>query len=213
MTTRRTRNRQHTRNVGLGLLVSLALHAVVLAGLSFEVPADDGTVGARANVQPEAPLDFTSMELVRIEEIEPVPEELVVTDMRPVLASPDQEQVAETPAGDPTPAGPASGSVAAASGAAAPGPQSPTPNLLASLKLESKVSLAMRPQFAGQRGVPGASQAIDAIDPHAGHDHEEEEGDHQDSWWRRLGVPFGSGGSRICKPRPPTVIHKAAVTP
>ncbi len=212
MTTRRIRNRQHTRNVGLGLVVSLALHAVLLAGLSFEVPDDDATVGSRANAQADAPADFTSMEIVRIEEVEPVPEEPVVTDTRPVVATPSQEQVAQTPAGDPTPAGPSSGSPAAASGAAAPGPPSPA-NLLASLELESNVSLAMRPQFAGQRGVPGADQAIDEIDPHAGHDHEDDEGDNEDSWWRRLGVPFGSGGSQICKPRPPTVIHKAAVTP
>jgi len=66
---------------------------------------------------------------------------------------------------------------------------------------------------AGTRSLL-ALDAVDAIDPHADHDHEEEEGDNQESWLRRLGVPLGSGGTKICKPaRPPVVIHKAAVTP
>ncbi|MDE2803849.1 MAG: hypothetical protein OXN18_01755 [Gemmatimonadota bacterium] len=214
MTTRRARDRQHKRIVGVGLVVSLALHAVLLAGLDFEVPETAATVGA-AEPSADAPLEFVSMELVNIEEIEPVPEEPMIADDRPVVADPSSDQVAATPAGDPTPAGPAQGAPArTATGAPRPAAAPSAADLIASLDRQSSVALAMRPQFVAQRGVPGALDAVDAIDPHAGHDHEEEEGDNQESWWRRLGVPLGSGGTRICKPaRPPVVIHKATVTP
>ena len=211
VTTRRARDRQHKRIVGVGLVVSLALHAVLLAGLDFVVPETEATVGA-AEANADAPLEFVSMELVNIEEVEPVPEEPMIADERPVMADPAPDQVADAPAGDPTPAGPAQGAPASlATGAPPPAAAPSAADLIATLDRQSSVALAMRPQFVAQRGVPGA---LDAIDPHAGHDHEEEEGDNQESWWRRLGVPLGSGGTRICKPaRPPVVIHKAAVTP
>lgn len=214
VTTRRARDRQHKRIVGVGLVVSLALHAVLLAGLDFVVPETEATVGA-AEANADAPLEFVSMELVNIEEVEPVPEEPMIADERPVMADPAPDQVADAPAGDPTPAGPAQGAPASlATGAPPPAAAPSAADLIATLDRQSSVALAMRPQFVAQRGVPGALDAIDAIDPHAGHDHEEEEGDNQESWWRRLGVPLGSGGTRICKPaRPPVVIHKAAVTP
>ena len=213
MTTRRARDRQHKRIVGVGLVVSLALHAVVLAGLDFAVPETAATVGAAESPNADTPLEFVSMELVIIEEIEPVPEEPTIADTRPVLADPTNQLDAADAAGDPTPAGPAQGAPARmATGAPPPAAAPSAADLVASLELQSNVALAMRPQFVAQRGVPGALQPIDAIDAHAGHDHEEEEGDNGESWWRRLGVPLGSGGTRICKPRPPVVIHKAPVT-
>ncbi|MCY3545873.1 MAG: hypothetical protein OXH49_03260 [Gemmatimonadetes bacterium] len=214
MTTRRARDRQHKRIVGVGLVVSVALHAVLLAGLDFVVPETEATVGS-AEPNADVPFEFVSMELVNIEEVEPLPEEPMIADDRPVLADPAPDQVADAPAGDPTPAGPAAGAPArVATGAPPPAAAPSAADLIASLERQSSVDLAMRPQFVAQRGVPGALDAIDAVDAHAGHDHDEEEGDNQESWWRRLGVPLGSGGTKICKPaRPPVVVHKAAATP
>lgn len=215
MTTRRARDRQHKRIVGVGLVVSLALHAVLLAGLDFVVPEPEATAGAPESSRADAPVEFISMEMVNIEEIEPVPDEPMIADDQPVVADPAPDQVADAPSGDPTPAGPAQGAPARiATGSPPPAAAPSAADLIAALELESSVALTMRPQFVAQRGVPGALDAIDAVDAHAGHDHDEEEGDNQESWWRRLGVPLGSGGTRICKPaRPPVVIHKAAATP
>jgi len=151
VTTRRARDRQHKRIVGVGLVVSLALHAVLLAGLDFGVPETEATVGS-AEPNADAPLEFVSMELVNIEEVEPVPEEPMIADDRPVMADPAPDQVADAPAGDPTPAGPAQGAPASmATGAPPPAAAPSAADLIASLDRQSSVALAMRPQFVAHR--------------------------------------------------------------
>jgi len=208
VSTRVARDRQHRQLVGIGLVVSLAIHAVVLGGMTFHVPDQSGEVGKFGQPEVEAPFETAFLELIEIEEIpEPVEVEPIIDNARAVVATPTPEPQPTPAAGELSQAAPAS-AAEAASGAGAPSASSVATELV-KLGREARIALSMKPQFVAQRSVAGANQPIEAVDPHAGHDHAEDDGDEEDSWWRRLGVPLGSGGGKICRPpRPPVVIHK-----
>ena len=180
----------------MSLVVSLALHGVVLGALSFKTPdSTDSTADDRAN---KSAFDLPAIEIVQIHEtVEPL-REVEVVSLRPVVT---------TPAPEPRPE-PALGMPRAAAGGESAAPAAATE--VAEVGIEARIALSMRPQFATQRSLSGSLHPLEAINSHAGHDHEEDDGDDEgDSFWRRLGVPLGSGGGKVCKPRrPPVVIHK-----
>ena len=208
MSVRTARDRQHRQIVGVGLAVSLAVHAVVLGAITFHAPDTSGEVGKFGQPEVEAPFETAFLELIDIEEVpEPVEVEPIIDNARAVVATPTPEQQPTPAAGELSQAAPAA-TAEAASGAGAPAASSVATELV-KLGREARIALSMKPQFVTQRSVAGADQPIEALDPHAGHDHAEDDGDEEDSWWRRLGITMGSGGGRICRPpRPPVVIHK-----
>ena len=208
MSVRAARDRQHRQMVGMGLVVSLAIHAVVLGAMTFHRPDTSGEIGKFGQPEVETPFENDFLELVEIEEIpEPVEVEPIIDNARAVVATPTPEQQPTPAAGELSQAAPAV-TAEAASGAGAPAASSVATELVL-LGRKARVALSMRPQFVTQRSVAGADQPIEALDAHAGHDHAEDDGDEEDSWWRRLGITVGSGGGKICRPpRPPVVIHK-----
>lgn len=195
MKTRRARDHQHRREVVVGIGVSVALHGVVFGALSFQTAGSPS--GADAMVPGEEPALFdVAMEIVEIREVTKSSPE-VAASTRPVVTSP-------APADRPEPT---SASMGMASASAAEIASLTPADLLGATALTS-LNLSMRPHFASQREIAGAMQQVGALDPHAGHDHgdEEEEGE---GFWQKLGnawgkAPLGSGG-KVCKP--PVVIR------
>ena len=204
MTSRRVRNHQHRRGVIIGIGVSAALHAVVFGALRFqtaEMTADADLVGPGD----EHTLFDVAMEIVEIREVPDVDPEVVASD-RPVVNSPAPVDLPE----------PTSASMGAASASAAEIASITPADLLAATALTSP-NLSIQPRFAAAREIGGALQEVGALDPHAGHDHgdEEEEGE---GFWQKLGnawgkVPMGSGGGKVCKPpKPIVVVRSEAIT-
>ena len=208
MSVRTARDRQHRQIVVVGLVVSLAIHAVVLGAMTFHGADPSGEVGKFGQPDVEAPFETAFLELIEIEEVpEPVEVEPIIENARAVVATPTPEQQPTPAAGELSQAAPAS-ATEAASGAGAPAASSVATELVR-LGRDARIALSMKPQFVAQRSVAGANQPIEAVDPHAGHDHAEDDGDEEESWWRRLGITVGTGGGKICRPpRPPVVIHK-----
>ena len=205
MVTRRVRDHQHRRGLLVGIGVSVALHAVVFGALNFQTA--DGGADAPGMSEEQVLLDV-AMEIVEIREVTEITVEMP-TSTRPIVASPAPVDRPE----------PASASMGAASASAVVIASITPADLLAATALTSP-NLTMRPRFAAQREIAGAMQQIGAPDPHAGHDHGEEE-DEGDGFWQKLGnawgkVPMGSGGGKVCKPptvtRPPAVIRESAAT-
>ncbi len=202
MTSRRARNHQHRRGVIIGIGVSAALHGVVFGALRFqtsEVPAGADPLGAAE----ESALFDVAMEIVEIREIPEVELEVAATD-RPVVSSPAPVDRSE----------PTSPSMAAASAAAAEIAATTPADLLAATALASP-NRSMQPRFASAREIGGARQQIGALDPHAGHDHGDEEEEGEEGFWQKLGlawgkVPLGGGGAMVCKPPKPIVVVRSA---
>lgn len=196
MNPRKARERGQRRVLLLGLGVSIALHGVVFGALSFQTPDSPGPVESELGRQP-APFEVVALEIVEVREIpEMVTPDVVATDV-PVIVTPAPEDLPE----------PTSGGNAAAAASAAEVATLTVADLMGSTMSSS--SLAMRPRAAAQREIPGAFTGVAMADPHAGHDHgdEEEEGE---GFWGALGnawgkVKMGSGGGKIC--RPPVVIR------
>ena len=196
MNPRRARERGQRRVLYAGLGVSIALHGVVFGALNFRTADSPGSDGSEQGWQP-APFEVVALEIVDVREVpEEVNPEVAATDL-PVIVSPAPEDLPE----------PTSGGSAAASASAAEVATLTVADLMGSTVLSS--SLAMRPRAAAQRDIPGAFTGVAMADPHAGHDHgdEEEEGE---GFWGALGnawgkVSMGSGGGKVC--RPPVVIR------
>ncbi len=208
MSVRTARDRQHRQIVGVGLVVSLAIHAVVFGAMKFHVPDQSGEVGKFGQPDVEAPFETAFLELIKIEEVpEPVEVDPIIDNARAVVATPTPEQQPTPAAGELSQAAPAA-VAEAASGAGTPVASSVATEFVR-LGREARIALSMKPQFVAQRSVAGADQPIEALDPHAGHDHAEDDGDEEDSWWRRLGITVGTGGGKVCRPpRPPVLILK-----
>ena len=202
MTSRRARNHQHRRGVTIGIGVSAALHAVVFGALTFQTT--DAPAGADLVGPDEAPALFNvAMEIVQIREVPEIDPEVVASD-RPVVNSPAPVDLPEA----------TSASRGAASASAAEIASLTPADLLAATALTSP-NLSLRPRFAAAREIGGTLQQVGALDPHAGHDHGDEE-DEGEGFWQKLGnawgkVPLGSGGGKVCKP--PVLIHWGSVTP
>ncbi|MYE15556.1 MAG: hypothetical protein F4Y07_03645 [Gemmatimonadetes bacterium] len=204
MTSRRARNNRHRRGVIIGIGVSAALHGVVFGALRFQTAEIAGAADSASPGEEPALFDM-AMEIVEIREVPEVEPEVVASD-RPVITSPAPLDIPE----------PASTSMAAASASAAEIAAITPADLLAATALTSP-SRSIQPRFAAAREIGGARQEIGALDPHAGHDHgdEEEEGE---GFWQKLGlawgkVPMGSGGGKICKPpKPVVVVRQEAMT-
>lgn len=202
MISRRARNLQHRRGVIVGIGVSAALHGVVFGALRFQTA--DTAAGADAAGPGEEPaIVDVAMEIVEIREVPEIDPEVVATD-RPVVNSPAPVDLPE----------PTSASMGASSSLASEIASRTPADLLAATVLTSPTR-SMRPRFASAREIGGALQKVGALDPHAGHDHGDEE-DEGEGFWQKLGnawgkVPLGSGGGRVCKP--PVVIRWSAVTP
>ncbi len=197
MTTEKARRQRHRRMALVGLGVSVALHAAIFATLSFEVPEQTdtpaGTVAERAVAAP-----VPAMEVVRIVEVPQVDPEVVTSD-RPVVTAPSPIDRPQPPSSSlRTPATAPSATVSAAAA-----PALSTIELIAASSLNG--SLTTRVSFGSPGQVPGALDAIAAADPHAGHDHGEEDEEEGRGFWQRLGdawgkVAMGSGGGKVCRP-------------
>lgn len=197
MIPRRARERGQRRILYVGLGVSVALHGVVFGALDFRTADRPGT-GSETEAGTQAPFEIIALEIVDVREApEVVDPDVAVTDL-PVVVSPAPEDLPE----------PTSASMAAASASAAEVATLTVSDFLGAPTLSSS-SLAMRPRVAAQREIPGALASVAVADPHAGHDHGEEEEDGE-GFWNALGnawgkVRMGSGGGKIC--RPPVVIR------
>lgn len=199
------------------LVISVGLHGWAFAGLTF-APADlSRTAGVPERVTMQSEYDLSAIEVVQLvperEEVEPIP---LPTEERPVVAAAAPEHHAESAAETAEPGS----QVAAAddgsqgvpgstpdesSGEAAVAEQS-APALTFAELLESangRPAVAL-PRFAAQRPLEGQApiEAV-VVDPHAGHDHaEEEKGSIWGTVWRRMGKTFGFGGDKLCIPIP-----------
>ena len=213
MNTRQSREEQHRLVLGVGFVVSLALHGVLLGALTLPGPELAGEVPDRSAETPVFLMPST--ELVQIQE---PPEQVfldpVITDAPRILTAPTSEEVTEPKSGDAILA--ASGETAASAAGAAGGAEladDPIPVALASAETgtPSALPLSMRPRFGiQQKMLESTRKPIEALDPLAYQDHAEGEGEEEESWWRRLGAKFGIGdGGKICVPRP-EVIDKSA---
>lgn len=204
MTSRRARNHRHRRGVAIGIGVSVALHAVVFGALSFETAETPAGADVASPGQTPALFDV-AMEIVEIREVPDVNPEVVASD-RPVVNSPAPVDLPEA----------TSASMAAASASATEIASITPADLLAATALTSP-NLSMRPRFAAAREIGGARHEVGALDPHAGHDHGDEE-EEEEGFWQKLGnawgkVPMGSGGGKVCKPpKPVVVVRSEAIT-
>ncbi len=196
MNPRKARERGQRRVLLLGLGVSIALHGVVFGALSFRTPDSPGPLESELGRQP-APFEVVALEIVEVREVpEMVTPDVAATDL-PVIVTPAPEDLPE----------PTSGGSAAAAASADELATLTVADLMGSTMSSS--SLAMRPRAAAQREIPGAFTGVALADPHAGHDHGDEEEDGE-GFWGALGnawgkVRMGSGGGKIC--RPPVVIR------
>ena len=205
MSTRRIRNRQNRAVVGASFTISVAVHGVLLGALTFQVsqPPSEAPAGATDRVV----FQDRSIELVQIEEVvKEVILEPIIAQARPVLATPTPEELPEPAPGDVSVAKagekPPSNAVTGAD-VDARGDAFPSTTTLAEAGPEARVALTMRPRFGIQKELPKSlRQPIAQLDPHAGHDHGEGDGEEEQSWWRRLGMKLGFGGGKICRPRP-----------
>lgn len=194
MDPRKAREKGQRRVLLMGVGASIVLHGVVFGALSFQTADSPGSTAAEAGRQ-AAPFEVVALEIVDVREVPEVkPPDVAATD-RPVVVSPAPEDLPD----------PASSSMAAASASATDVAALTVADLMGSTV--SSASLAMRP--AAQRDIPGGFTGIAMVDPHAGHDHgdEEEEGE---GFWSALGnawgkVGMGTGGGKVC--RPPVVIR------
>ena len=218
---RTERTRANRRMLLVGLAISVGLHGWVFAALTL-APADlSRTAGAPERVTMQSPFELSAIEVVQVaperEEAELVP---LPTDERPVVAAAAPERNQESTAEDAE----AGSQVAVADGGSpgVPGAasvQSPNdaavaeesaPALTFTELLESGVgnrpAVAVKPQFAAQFPLDGwAPVEALVVDPHAGHDHaEEDEGSIWGTVWRRMGKTFGFGGDKLCIPIPAT---------
>ena len=191
--TRRQRNIRHRKTVLLGVGASVLLHAALFGALTFRT--DD--LAEKASLQgddPGAP-SFEAIRIVQIEEAPEVDPEVAVTD-RPVVNTPAPVEAPE----------PAASSRGAASAAAAEVAAAMTLEEILGARSVASAELSMRPQFAASRDVGGAFEVVAFADPHAGHDHGEDE-EEGEGFWQKLGdawgkVALGSGGGKVCKPPP-----------
>ena len=194
MDPRKARDKGQRRVLLGGVGASIVLHGVVFGALSFQTADSAGSTAAEAGRQ-AAPFEVVALEIVDVREVPEVdPPDVAATD-RPVVVSPAPEDLPE----------PTSSSMAAASASAAEVATLTVADLMGSTV--SSASLAMRP--AAQRNISGGFTGVAMVDPHAGHDHsdEEEEGE---GFWSALGnawgkVGMGTGGGKVC--RPPVVIR------
>lgn len=197
MNTRRIREERHRLVLGTSLVLSLALHGVLLGTHGFQ---GRDPAGETSDVSAETPVfQVPSIELVQIvEPPEQVVPDPVVTDAPRILTAPTSEEISEPRSGD---ALLAKSGEAAASAAAPEGGAEVADDPLPS------TALSMRPRFGFQQRMPESTRKpIEALDPLAEHDNAEGEGDEERSWWRRLGAKFGIGsGSKICVPRPEVI--------
>ena len=208
MRTRRTRDRRNRLVLGVSLAISLALHAIVAGGLTFQPP---GPATESNDLSAETPvLQVSSIELVQIEDIqEPVVLDPVITNAPLVLAAPTSEELSEPKSGEALLA--ASGEAAAAAAAPTGGSKmadDPLPAKLAFAEAgATSTAPSMRPRFGIQQKMPESTRKpIDALEPHADHDRVDGEGEEEESWWRRLGMKFGIGsGGKVCVPRPEVI--------
>ena len=180
----------------MGVGASIVLHGLVFGALSFRTADSPGSTASESGRQP-APFEVVALEIVDVREVpETVNPEVAATDL-PVIVSPAPEDLPE----------PTASGMAAASASAAEVATLTVADLLGSPV--SSASLAMRPRAAAQRDIPGGFTGIAMADPHAGHDHGDEEEDGE-GFWGALGnawgkVRMGSGGGKIC--RPPVIVR------
>lgn len=211
MSTRRIRNRQNRMAVGAGLAVSVAVHGVLFGALTFQAPQPPSETPA--GVAEPAVLQESSIELVEIKEVrEPVVLEPILVQARPAKATPTPEElpepapgeVAVAKAGDAPPSDAVTGADVNARGDAFPSATS-----LAETGLPARPALSMKPRFGVMKELPESlRRPVALLDPHAGHDHGEGDGEEELSWWRRLGLKFGIGGGLVCRPRPELIVDE-----
>lgn len=205
MNSRRIRQKRHRLVLGTSLVISLALHGVLLGAFSLQGPEPAGEWPVRP--AEASVFQVSSIELVRIEE---PPEQVLpdpVTASAPIiLTAPTPEEVSEPKSGEALAAAPGEVAAAAAApmGGAAVGNNPLSANLAFTEAGLPSPALSMLPRPGIRQGLPESiREPIEALGPYPDDDHAEGEGDEEESWWRRLGAKFGIGsGSRICVPRP-----------
>lgn len=202
------------------LVISVGLHGWAFAGLTF-APADlSRTAGVPERVTMQSEYELSAIEVVQLvperEEVEPIP---LPTQERPVVAAAAPERHAESAAETSEPGSQVAAADNGSQGAPGSTPvESPgeeavadqsAPALTFAELLESangsRPAVAL-PRFAAQRPLEGQApiEAV-VVDPHAGHDHAEEEEEKGSIWgtvWRRMGKTFGFGGDKLCIPIP-----------
>lgn len=208
MDSRQSRARSSRRVLVLGLGISASVHALALGSLSFEPVDTSRSAGEPTQVPVPEVLEVSELELMQVVVTEQEPEQVPLdTETRPVIAdaapvpSPEPEaqnaELASQAAGSRASAGTAAEFAAAAAGSAA----APTLAEILEAGREGRTGIAMAPQSPGQRALGDWApvEAPEAPDPHAGHDHAEDEGSEGMSFWRRVGRTFGIGGDQICR--------------
>ena len=194
-----------------GFAISAVVHGVLLGTLTFQVSqppseAPDGTTKPVAYQDP-------AIELVEIRQVvEPIVLEPIIVQARPALATPTPEELPEPAPGDVSVAKagdtPPSDAVMGVD-VLARGDAFPSTTTLAETGPPAQLALSMMPRFGIQRELPKSlRQPVAQLDPHAGHDHGEGDGEEEESWWRRLGMKFGIGGGKICRPRPELIVDE-----
>ena len=196
MNSRRARMRTNRRVLLVSLAVSLALHGWVLAALTLDPVDMSRSVGQPYRTTAPAAIEEPYIEVVRVvepeEEVTPLPPP---TEMLSIVADPSPERSTEPTAQN---AEPASAEPVVDATASAEGDPAMTVADLMANGLRTPAGIAMPSQFVEQRSIEGWSP-VTALDPHAGHDHEEEQVTNGSSWWRRVGKTFGFGGDRVCR--------------
>lgn len=208
MDSRQSRVRTNRRVLVLGLGISASVHALALGSFSFDPVDTSRPAGEPTQTPVPEVLEVSELELMQVvvteQEPEPVP---IDTETRPVIAdaapvpSPEPESqdadLASQAAGSRASAGTAAQFASAAAGSAA----TPTLSDILAAGREGRTGLAAAPLSPGQRALGDWApvEAPEAPDPHAGHDHAEDEGSEGMSFWRRVGRTFGIGGDQICR--------------
>ena len=202
-----------------GLVISVGLHVWAFTAITL-TPADlSRTAGEPERLTMQSPFERSAIEVVQVveerEEVEPLP---LPSEEHPVVAAAAPERTSESAAEDAelgsqvaaadgeSPGAPGSATVQSPEDAAVAEESAPAPTFAELLEsaMGNRPAVAMRPQFAAQRPLEGEApvEAV-VVDPHAGHDHaEEDEGSIWGTVWRRMGKTFGFGGDKLCIPIP-----------
>lgn len=205
MNGRQIGNRTNRRALVLGVALSAGLHAWVLAGLTLDPVDTSRPAGEPEIAPPQEPFEVPELVLLSVveeEEADPLP---LPAESHPIVAE-------AAPAPNPEPAaqnaepGSQASAAAVATFASATIESAPQPTLTEILEagLQVRAEIAVTPHLVVQRSID-EWDPVEAIDPHAGHDHDEDELSRGSSIWRRIGRTFGIGGDLVCRPVPKVV--------
>lgn len=184
----------------LGVAASMGLHVWVVGAVRIDPVDTSRPEGEPERIPPVEVAEVDELELLQIveveEEVDPPPLETMV---RPIVADAAPAPNPEPDAASQESAGRKSAESAAAfASAEVQGAPAPTLAQILEAELKGRTGIAVSPPLPGQREIDVGSP-VEVIDPHAGHDHAEDEGSEGLSFWQRVGRTLGIGGQRICR--------------